>query len=98
MTHLPAGVGAGAIRRLLWAAGQTSAGLPGDQLERGAWTRGCPVGIPSPGTLLVYGSRLRETVGRIHWAGTGSATYWNGYMDGAGSWGERPAAEVLAKL
>ena len=62
------------------------------------WTRGCPVGIPSPGTLLVYGSRLREPVGRIHWAGTETATYWNGYMDGAVSSGERAAAEVLAKL
>ena len=62
------------------------------------WTRGCPVGIPSPGTLLAYGPRLRQPVGRIHWAGTETATYWNGYMDGAVSSGERAAAEVLAKL
>jgi monoamine oxidase len=62
------------------------------------WTRGCPVGIPSPGTLLVYGPRLREPVGRIHWAGTETATYWNGYMDGAVSSGERATAEVLASL
>jgi monoamine oxidase len=62
------------------------------------WTRGCPVGIPSTGTLLAYGPRLREPIGRIHWAGTETATYWNGYMDGAVSSGERAAAEVLAKL
>ena len=45
-----------------------------------------------------YGPRLREPVGRIHWAGTETATYWNGYMDGAVSSGERAAAEVLAEL
>jgi monoamine oxidase len=62
------------------------------------WTRGCPVGIPGLGTLLAYGPRLREPVRRIHWAGTETATYWNGYMDGAVSSGERAAAEVLAEL
>ncbi len=62
------------------------------------WTRGCPVGIPGLGTLLAYGSRLRRPVDRIHWAGTETATYWNGYMDGAVSSGERAAAEVLAEL
>jgi monoamine oxidase len=62
------------------------------------WSRGCPVGIPSTGTLLAYGSRLREPVGRIHWAGTETSTYWNGYMDGAVRSGERAAAEALAAL
>ncbi|HWE15241.1 MAG TPA: flavin monoamine oxidase family protein [Solirubrobacteraceae bacterium] len=62
------------------------------------WTRGCPVGIPSLGTLLAYGPWLRRPIGRIHWAGTETATYWNGYMDGAVRSGERAASEVLAKL
>lgn len=62
------------------------------------WTRGCPVGIPSTGALLAYGSRLREPVGRLHWAGTETSTYWNGYMDGAVRSGERAATEVLAVL
>jgi monoamine oxidase len=62
------------------------------------WTRGCPVGILAPGTLVAYGSRIREPVGRIHWAGTETSTYWNGYMDGAVRSGERAAAEVLAQL
>jgi monoamine oxidase len=62
------------------------------------WTRGCPVGIPSPGTLLAYGPQIREPVGRIHWAGTETSTYWNGYMDGAVRSGERAAAEVLSAL
>jgi len=62
------------------------------------WTRGCPVGIPSNGTLLAYGQWLRQPVARIHWAGTETSTYWNGYMDGAVRSGERAAAEVLAAL
>ena len=62
------------------------------------WTRGCPVGIPAVGSLVGYGPRLREPVGRIHWAGTETATYWNGYMDGAVSSGQRAAAEAIAEL
>lgn len=62
------------------------------------WTRGCPVGIPSTGTLLAYGPWLRQPVGRIHWAGTETSDYWNGYMDGAVRSGERAAGEVLAGL
>ena len=62
------------------------------------WTRGCPVGIPAVGSFVGYGPRLRKPVGRIHWAGTETATYWNGYMDGAISSGERAAAEVAATL
>ena len=62
------------------------------------WTRGCPVGIPATGALYAYGSRLREPIGRIHWAGTETSTYWNGYMDGAVRSGERAASEVLSEL
>ncbi len=62
------------------------------------WTRGCPVGIPSTGTLLAYGPWLRQPVGRIHWAGTETSNYWNGYMDGAVRSGERAASEVLGEL
>jgi monoamine oxidase len=62
------------------------------------WTRGCPVGIPNLGTLLAYGSRIRQRVGQIHWAGTETSNYWNGYMDGAIRSGERAAAEVLSEI
>ena len=34
----------------------------------------------------------------MHWAGTETATVWNGYMDGAIQSGERAAREVLAAL
>jgi monoamine oxidase len=62
------------------------------------WTRGCPVSILSPGVLFDFGTALREPCGRIHWAGTETSTYWNGYMDGAVRAGERAAGEVLAEL
>ena len=62
------------------------------------WSRGCPVAVPGPGTLLDFGEALREPVDRIHWAGTETSTYWAGYMDGAVRSGRRAAAEVLADL
>jgi monoamine oxidase len=62
------------------------------------WSRGCPVSVLGPGTLTDFGTALREPVGRIHWAGTETSTYWNGYMDGAVRSGKRAAAEVLAGL
>jgi monoamine oxidase len=62
------------------------------------WNRGCPVAVLGPGTLIDFGSELRVPVDRVHWAGTETATYWNGYMDGAVSSGERAATEVLALL
>ncbi|MCL4287850.1 MAG: FAD-dependent oxidoreductase, partial [Thermoleophilia bacterium] len=36
-------------------------------------------------------------VGRIHWAGTETATVWSGYMEGALESAERVVAEVLAE-
>lgn len=62
------------------------------------WSRGGPVGFAPPGVLTDYGSTLREPVGPIHWAGTETATYWNGYMEGAVQSGDRVAREVLAEL
>lgn len=60
------------------------------------WTRGCPVAFLPPGVMLEYGAALREPVGRVHWAGTETSTYWFGYMDGAVRSGERAASEVLS--
>jgi monoamine oxidase len=62
------------------------------------WTRGCPVSVLGPGTLLDFGPALREPQGKVHWAGTETSTYWNGYMDGAVRAGERAAAEVVARI
>ena len=60
--------------------------------------RGAPIGFTPPGVLLSFGEALRKPAGRIHWAGTETATVWNGYMDGAVQSGERVAREVLAAL
>ncbi len=54
------------------------------------------VGILPPGALTSYGGGLRAPWGRIHWAGTETATRWNGYMDGAIQSGERAADEIIA--
>lgn len=62
------------------------------------YSRGCPVAVLGPGTLTGFGDALRTPVDRIHWAGTETSTFWNGYMDGAVRSGERAAKEVLSKL
>jgi monoamine oxidase len=62
------------------------------------WSRGCPVGIPDLGVWTAVGPALRKPVGKIHWAGTETSTFWHGYMDGAVRSGERAAAEVLADI
>ena len=63
-----------------------------------AWNRGCPVALAAPGVYTSYGWHLRPHTDRIHWAGTETSTFWNGYMDGAVRSGERAAAEVLGAL
>ncbi len=78
------------------------AGQPQDYIEQSwaeeEYTRGCYAGYMPPGVWSMYGTALRTPNGRIHWAGTETATVWNGYMEGAVQSGERAAAEVLAAL
>jgi monoamine oxidase len=59
------------------------------------WTRGCYSANFAPGVWSGYGEALRAPVGRLHWAGTETATTWIGYMDGAVQSGQRAAAEIL---
>jgi monoamine oxidase len=79
------------------SAGAIGADALGDW-DREIYTGGCPVGLMPPGVMLEYGQALRAPVGRIHWAGTETATAWTGYMDGAVQAGKRAAAEALAEL
>ena len=78
------------------------AARPDRYLERNwaeeEWSRGCYVGYTPPGVLTAYGPAIRAPVGPIHWAGTETATVWNGYMDGAIQSGERAAREALAAI
>ncbi len=62
------------------------------------YSRGCYTGLWTPGTLTEVGHALREPVGRIHWAGTETASEWCGYIEGALMSGERVADEVRAAL
>ena len=62
------------------------------------WSRGCYVGVMPPGVLTRVGAALRAPCGRIHFAGTETATRWVGYLDGAIEAGDRAAAEVLEAL
>jgi monoamine oxidase len=78
------------------------AGSPRDYFETNwnteTWSRGCPVALYSPGAMVAYGPSARQQSGRIHWAGTETSNYWNGYMDGAIRSGERACVEVLEQL
>jgi monoamine oxidase len=82
--------------------GDERARTPDEYVEKDwtteTWTRGCPVGHFAPGVLARHGEWLRRRVGRIHFAGTETADYWLGYMDGAVRAGERAATEVAAAL
>ncbi|KAL4004982.1 hypothetical protein ACER0C_004695 [Sarotherodon galilaeus] len=62
------------------------------------YSGGCPVNVMAPGLLTYYHPSLRKPFGRIHWAGTETATQWCGYMDGAVQAGQRAALEVLAEV
>jgi monoamine oxidase len=61
-------------------------------------TGGCYGAHLAPGVWTQLGSSLRRPHGRVHWAGTETATTWNGYMDGAFESGYRAADEVRATL
>jgi monoamine oxidase len=64
-----------------WAEEEYSGGGPTSNFGPDGWT--------------ACGSVLREPSGRVHWAGTETATVWSGYMEGALQAGERVASEVL---
>jgi monoamine oxidase len=67
-----------------WAGEERSGGGPTSNFGPGGWTD--------------CGPALREPVGRIHWAGTETATVWSGYMEGALQAGDRAAAEAMAQM
>ncbi|MET0305102.1 MAG: FAD-dependent oxidoreductase [Solirubrobacterales bacterium] len=64
-----------------WAEEEFSGGGPTSNFGPGGWTASGPV--------------LREPAGRVHWAGTETATIWSGYMEGALEAGDRASAEVM---
>jgi monoamine oxidase len=59
------------------------------------WTRGCSMAHFGTGVLTQHGRAIRQPVGRIHFAGTETASVSHGAIDGAVRSGERVASEVL---
>lgn len=62
------------------------------------WSLGCYAGMMPVNGWTRAGEGARMITGSIHWAGTETATEWNGYMEGAVRSGERAAVEVMASL
>ena len=88
-----------ALRTMLTARFGPKAATPIDILEQNwaeeQWSRGCSMAHFPTGVLTGYGTKLREPVGRLHWAGTETATTSYGAMDGAVRSGERVTEEIL---
>lgn len=90
------------LDRLTNAFGPTAA-EPIDYVEKlwpeDVWAGGGYAAVPAPGAWLEHaGDGWRRPVGRLHWAGTETATAWHGYIDGAIRSGQRAAEEVIAAL
>jgi len=62
------------------------------------WSRGCSMAHFPVGIITGYGRLLREPYGRVHWAGTETATVSHGAVDGAIRSGERAAEEVATSI
>src|SRR4051812_12215430 len=62
------------------------------------WSRGCSFAHLPPGQLSRHGHLLASPMGRLHWAGTETATVSHGAVDGAIRSGQRAAQEVLDLL
>ncbi|GAC1327615.1 MAG: FAD-dependent oxidoreductase [Candidatus Dormibacteria bacterium] len=73
---------------MLWANEEYTGGCYGAFFPTGVWT--------SFGQNAAGENMLRKVIGRVHWAGTETATVWAGYMDGAVQSGYRAADEVIA--
>ena len=61
------------------------------------WSQGGYVAHMPAGVMTSYGDCIRQPFGRIHWAGTETATEWSGYLDGALQSGIRAAKEIINK-
>ena len=60
------------------------------------WSLGCPTANLPPGSMFVCGDALDSPrLGRLHFAGTETASSWPGYMEGAVEAGERAAEACL---
>lgn len=78
------------------------AGTPVSFVERNwneePFVRGAYSAVFPPGAWTQLGQALRAPVGRIHWAGTETASRWYGYIDGAVRSGEAAADAVIRAI
>jgi monoamine oxidase len=76
-----------------------AAGVPEFYMDKSfteeAFSLGCYAGMMPLNAWTTIEDGARMVTGNIHWAGTETATNWNGYMEGAVLSGERAASEVL---
>ncbi len=61
------------------------------------WSCGCSFAHLPPGIWTRFGPLLRQPYGRVHWAGTETATVSHGAVDGAIRSGERVAEEIVTR-
>jgi monoamine oxidase len=85
----------GCFERLFGPRAAKPAGYAEQAWAREEWSGGGPTSNFGPGGWSECGPALREPFGRLHWAGTETATVWSGYMEGALQAGDRVAAELL---
>jgi monoamine oxidase len=74
------GRGRQAVRSLLRSAGGDPTDVVVQDWSDEVWSRGAPVHLLAPGALTQDREAIWAPVGRIHWAGTETATFWHGYM------------------
>ena len=76
-----------------------SAANPIDYIEQDwikeKWSQGGYAAHMPPNLMSTCGNEIRTPTGRVHWAGTETATEWMGYLDGALQSGIRAAQEIL---
>jgi monoamine oxidase len=87
------------LERLVKVFGENAAN-PLEYIDK-CWTeeeysRGCYTGLMAPNTMTQFGQYLRTPFMHLHFAGTETATRWNGYLDGAISSGYREAELVIS--
>ncbi|MER5781636.1 FAD-dependent oxidoreductase [Streptomyces mobaraensis] len=61
------------------------------------WITGC-VSTRAPGVMTAYTDAATRPVGRIHWAGTETASEYEGYLEGAVRAAERAVNEVVTAI
>ncbi len=87
-----------AVSKYLGPRARSPIGFHAQDWSAEEYTRGCYGAHLPPGAWTQVGPALAPPVGRIHWAGTETASRWAGYMEGAALSGMRAANEVLAAL